>query len=206
MKLRASALAVAALAAALVVPAPAGAGGFCSGYGREKFVDVSGRGLSMKGNVVHMKDNCFKETVLRVSRGATVQWVNGDAESHTVGGTAGTFGDMHAEIEPEGTVAYRFDEEGIFPYVCLIHPGMAGAIVVGDGEGPDVATVAAQVPPAAAGAAAETSSEQRPAADAEGSEPPVVGVVLAVAFLVILAGVVVRLVLGARGSSVPGRA
>jgi hypothetical protein len=29
----------------------------------------------------------------------------------------------------------RFDETGIYPFACNYHPGMTGAIVVGDGKG-----------------------------------------------------------------------
>ena len=36
---------------------------------------------------------------------------------------------------------YRFDQDGVYPYSCLIHPGMVGAIVVGDGVGTDLAGV-----------------------------------------------------------------
>jgi hypothetical protein len=39
------------------------------------------------------------------------------------------------------TVSYRFDQDGVYPYSCLIHPGMVGAIVVGDGVGTDPAGV-----------------------------------------------------------------
>jgi plastocyanin len=134
----------------VIVLAPhAGAGGFCAGYEGETLTDVSALGASGEANVVKMKDNCFDATVMRVSRGATVTWRNTDPEAHAVGGAAGSFGDMHAEVAPGRSVAYRFEEEGVFPYVCILHPGMAGAVVVGDGMGSGVGTVAAEVAPPA---------------------------------------------------------
>ena len=118
------------ISAALMPLARAGAGGFCMGYSNgESFTDTDGNGVSMH-------DNCFSPTVIRVASGDTVTFVNKDKEVHAVGGAVGSFGDAHGEIAPGESVRYRFDTEGTFPYVCVYHPGMAGAVVVGDGEGP----------------------------------------------------------------------
>ena len=56
---------------------------------------------------------------------------------------------------------YRFDEDGVYPYSCLIHPGMVGAIVVGDGVGTDLAGVV-PVPASEDGTAASTSVDPAP--------------------------------------------
>jgi plastocyanin len=111
-----------------VLAAPASAGGFCSDPAADLYSDES-------GDLVAMAESCFSPTVLRVRPGDTVTFVNKDAEFHAVGGVAGTFGDMHREIASEERVRITFEEEGIFPYVCILHPGMGGAIVVGDGRG-----------------------------------------------------------------------
>jgi plastocyanin len=148
-------LAIGALVAALLPAGWASAGGFCSGYENERLTDA-------RGVRVAMTDFCFTPTVLRVREGATVTFVNKDPEAHTVGGAAGSFGDMHREIAPGKSVSFRFEREGIFPYVCLIHPGMAGAIVVGDGIGPAAlaGTAASQVeaPPRRAESPQSTSA------------------------------------------------
>lgn len=115
---------IAAVGAALTVFAsPASAGGYCAGG---PFADAS-------GDQVVMKQDCFGPTVLRVEPGATVRFRNLDGHPHTVGGAAGTFGEAHGEISPGQTVAYRFADPGVFPYFCVLHPGMTGAVVVGDG-------------------------------------------------------------------------
>ena len=131
MRTRAAIVLVIAIAFAALLPlAPATAGGFCMGdVGGEGFSDVSGNGVSMS-------NNCFSPTVIRIGAGDTVTFVNKDKEVHAVGGAVGSFGDPHAEIRPGDSVSYRFDQEGTFPYVCVYHPGMAGAVVVGDGQGP----------------------------------------------------------------------
>jgi hypothetical protein len=77
--------------------------------------------------------------------------------SHNVGGTLwGHFEDMAVGDSYTAT----FDEPGIYPFACSYHPGMTGAIVVGDGTGAgngDAVSVEPfqQAPPAVAPAAAQ---------------------------------------------------
>lgn len=110
------------------------------------------------GDTVEMVNACFTPTTLYVEPGTTVTWVNrDDTMTHNV--TANQWG--HFEPMNEGDVARAtFDEPGIYPYACTFHPGMSGAIVVGDGEGKgngSAVTVESWEPPAAdAGAAPAT--------------------------------------------------
>jgi plastocyanin len=118
----ASAMVVAALS---LGAAPASAGGGCL------------HGLPPSdgtGDTVEMNANCFEATVLHVDPGAEVTWVNRDPYTHTVTGVGGTWGDF-SEIAQGGSVSYRFDTNGVYVYSCLIHPGMVGAVVVGNGSG-----------------------------------------------------------------------
>jgi hypothetical protein len=56
-----------------------------------------------------------------------------------------------------GSVSYSFDEAGVYPYVCTWHPGMVGAVVVGDAtEQPASEPVAGVTEPAASGWKAAT--------------------------------------------------
>ena len=108
----------------IVLVTPARAGGFCRG----PIVD-------RERNRVDMKDFCFFPNVVRVDKGETVKFENYDVEQHTV--TApGNWGGEHHEFFRGDTASFEFEEEGVFPYVCLLHPGMVGVVVVGDGEGP----------------------------------------------------------------------
>ena len=121
-------LVMAALAIAVVsyaMPRTASAGGSCH----------PGSGVSTeRGTLVTMSENCFVATVLRVDEGATVTFLNEDPVVHSVTGVAWTWGDETPIAEGE-SVQHVFDENGIYVYTCLLHPGMAGAIVVGDGSG-----------------------------------------------------------------------
>ena len=101
------------------------------------------------GDTVEMTANCFEATVLHVDPGTQVTWVNHDPYAHTVTGVGGGWGTF-TEIANGGTVSYRFDANGVYVYSCLIHPGMVGAVVVGDGSGDAGMTASGVVPLSAA--------------------------------------------------------
>lgn len=110
--------------AAVLLPnsARAGGGGACRGSPVTE----------EQGTTVEMQENCFTPTILRVQPGETVTWVNGDAVPHTVTGASLAWGDYTNLVEGE-SVSHRFTSSGVYPYYCLLHSGMIGTIVVGDG-------------------------------------------------------------------------
>ena len=91
-------------------------------------------------NTVGLAMNCFVPTITRIDRGAEVRFVNKDPATHTVTGTHLTWGDTMS-LQQGDEVSYTFDDDGIYPYTCIVHPGMVGAIVVGDGKGDGFARV-----------------------------------------------------------------
>jgi plastocyanin len=103
----------------------ASAGGGCHATGA----------TTSSGSAVELSDLCFDSTVLYVKPGTDVTWTNRDPLGHNVVGVAATWGDPELTLNQGDTVSYRFDENGVYPYACWIHPGMIGAIVVGDGIG-----------------------------------------------------------------------
>jgi plastocyanin len=122
---------------------PAQAGGFCQ----------EGKVTEGSGTTVTMGKNCFTPTVLRTDIGAEVTWVNKDPESHTVTGAGGGWGSGHKEAAPTTTMTFRFKEPGVYSYTCLLHPGMAGTVVVGNGNGKGAAVEEITVEPVSATAA-----------------------------------------------------
>ena len=126
-------LTAAGLALLPAAPAAAGGGGGCHAPG---VTDDATTEVSLTGV-------CFTPTVARVDVGDTVTFRNNDPMTHMVTGAGGSFGD-HAEIASTESVSHRFTEAGVFPYYCVLHPAMVGAVVVGDGA------------PAATGAATAT--------------------------------------------------
>lgn len=125
-----------ALVALALVPGVAGAsgGGGCGG----PVTDGA-------GTTVEIEDFCFGPTILRVAPGESVTFVNLDRSPHTVLGANATWGGYDA-LKRGHEATYAFDEAGVFPYVCTWHPGMVGAIVVGDGAGGAIETSTADGP------------------------------------------------------------
>jgi plastocyanin len=111
----------------LGMPGAALAGGGChGGVTRNDATD-------QKAATVKMIDACFTATVTTVDPGTPVTFANTDlGVTHNVGGNQwGHFDDM---IEGDAFTV-TFDEAGVYPFACNYHPGMTGAIVVGDGRG-----------------------------------------------------------------------
>jgi plastocyanin len=104
----------------------ASAGGGCHASVTEN--DAGGQGAV----TVRMVDACFTATVTTVDPGASVTFVNTDDFTHNVGGNQwGHFEDLNGG----DAFTVSFDEAGTYPFACSYHPGMTGAIVVGDGKG-----------------------------------------------------------------------
>jgi len=116
--------AIAVTVASFVMPGTANAGGGCHLRGTS----------DAESTTVAMRQNCFVSTVTRVDEGATVTWVNEDDVAHNVTGAGYMWGGDN-EVFRDGAIEHTFDENGVYPYACLLHPGMVGAIVVGDGSG-----------------------------------------------------------------------
>jgi plastocyanin len=124
MSIRLTIPALLVLAAAVLVPGapPASAGGGCHAEGLS-----DGAATELR-----LTQNCFEPSVARVAPGATVTWANTDDVAHTVTGARNLFGGYDELLEGD-TYSNTFEGEGVFPYFCVLHPSMVGAIVVGDG-------------------------------------------------------------------------
>lgn len=114
---------VAVSAAALMGPwaSPAVAGGGCHA------------GMSQgEGDRVEMVKACFTPSVLRTDPGTEVTFVNQDPIVHNV--SAGEWG-YFSDLSQGDEFTASFSEPGVYPFACTYHPGMVGAVVVGDGTG-----------------------------------------------------------------------
>lgn len=132
MRLRRTLLAILLLAAllgpALVQSTPALAGGIC----HRESVSLG------RGQTVRMRNNCFSPMVLHAAPGETVTFVNRDTAPHTVTG-AGDWGTGFKELSTGMRFQVRLPERGLYLFDCVIHPGMVGAIYVGNGKTIEVA-------------------------------------------------------------------
>lgn len=76
---------------------------------------------------VSMKNRAFVPQELTISQGDTVTWTNDDPMAHDV--DLGTLG-KSPNLQKGGTYSMTFDRAGTYDYVCNIHPGMTGKIMV----------------------------------------------------------------------------
>lgn len=117
------------MAGALTVPLAsptAHAGGGCHGPATEG-----------AGRLVTLVNACFDSTITRVPVGAKVTWMNKDPLAHVVVGQGYQWGTSE-ELQQGDRFSTVFRAAGIYPYTCFIHPGMNGAIVVGDVDAPEL--------------------------------------------------------------------
>ncbi|HZM72243.1 MAG TPA: plastocyanin/azurin family copper-binding protein [Candidatus Polarisedimenticolia bacterium] len=167
-------LIVTLLAAAFVLVPTAAAGDPC-------FHEMNNRPPTSSVSTSHVEiDDCvFLPTVARVPVGTTVTWANGSFQAHEIVGSNLTWGAHDKLLQPGDSIGWTFDAPGVYAYSCMIHPGMSGAIVVGE------ATSTA----AGAGSAAPTDATPTSANGLAGAIGPLAagGSLLAIAGLAVIA-------------------
>ncbi len=80
-------------------------------------------------------EECFLPPRISMKVGSSVVWVNGDTSAHTV--TSGIPGDENSGdifdsglLISNGTFSTTFEEQGEFPYYCIVHPWMTGSVII----------------------------------------------------------------------------
>jgi plastocyanin len=79
-------------------------------------------------NEVWMQNNTFAPGNLTISAGTTVIWTNRDNMAHNVISNDGLWNS--GTINAGGTFSFTFEDEQTYAYVCTLHPGMNGQIIV----------------------------------------------------------------------------
>jgi plastocyanin len=97
------------------------------------------------GETVDISDYCFSPTIMRVATGAAVTFTNRDRVEHSILGANATWGDYDGYRRGKGAT-YRFEEPGVYRYVCTYHVGMVGVVVVGSGAGGAIDTATGEGP------------------------------------------------------------
>jgi len=77
---------------------------------------------------VEIDNFAFAPAALTVTAGTTVTWKNDDDSPHRIGDKNGTF--TSAALDTDDTFSHTFAAPGEYPYICTIHPYMAGKIIV----------------------------------------------------------------------------
>lgn len=110
--------------------------------------DMTPTWITTESNDVHVKiindsempfceknNVCYAPIGVTIKSGNSVIWSNDSLILHTV--TAGTFEDGLSRdifdsdvMKPGNTFSYQFNESGIYPYYCVLHPWMVGVVLV----------------------------------------------------------------------------
>jgi len=87
-------------------------------------------------------NECWLPSDISVGVGETVTWSNDDTAAHTVtSGSAvdGPDGNFDSSLFVAGdTFSHTFNEAGTFEYFCMVHPWMAGTVIVGEAMGEEM--------------------------------------------------------------------
>ncbi len=75
---------------------------------------------------VAVEDNRFEPRVIRVPAGAEVAWDWQGSARHNVVGDGG----FQSDLLREGTFAHTFEAPGTYNYLCTLHTGMTGRVIV----------------------------------------------------------------------------
>ncbi len=122
---------------------------------------------SASGVAVDAKDNCFFPTVLYVEEGATVTWTNRDAAPHSVTGLGLDWGTGQKTLYQGDSVSIDFSAPGVYPYSCIVHPGMVGAVVVGQPSARDAGAPATNLVARSGGSSGASGNAMDEAAPAK---------------------------------------
>jgi plastocyanin len=79
-------------------------------------------------NAVQIKNFAFAPATLRVRAGSTVRWTNEDSAPHTASAANGSF--TSPTLRLRQGYSKRFASPGRYAYLCALHPGMRGTVVV----------------------------------------------------------------------------
>ena len=86
-------------------------------------------------------NSCFDPNPVTIAMGGTVTWENVDNAAHTVtsgspaDGPDGVFDSSLIMAPMQGVVktfSHTFDDAGTYDYFCMVHPWMAGSVIVAD--------------------------------------------------------------------------
>ena len=87
-------------------------------------------------------NECFLPYEVKINVGDTVTWVNDDTAAHTAtGGSAsdGLSGVFDSSLVLAGSsFSFTFNEAGTYEYFCMVHPWMAGFVIVGEAMAEEV--------------------------------------------------------------------
>ena len=79
---------------------------------------------------ISMENFCVLPGAIQIQPGDTVEVVNRDAVAHNLYGPDW----YHGDLRPGESARRTFEQPGTYTFACTLHPGMTGAVVVGDAD------------------------------------------------------------------------
>ena len=119
-------------------------------------------------------NSCFIPNPVTVEIGTIVTWSNTDTAAHTA--TSGSASDGpdgvfdSSLVMANGSFSYTTDTVGSFDYFCMVHPWMAGTLIVEEAGAADAAAAEAAAADAAAADAAADAAAEAAAIEAAAAE------------------------------------
>ena len=83
---------------------------------------------SVSANTIRIKNFAFDPASITVKVGSTVRWENKDSVPHRI-----QFADKSISsflLAASQSASQKFDQPGVFDYICSIHPDMQGTVIV----------------------------------------------------------------------------
>lgn len=81
-----------------------------------------------QGETISIDNFTFTPSVLTVTPGTTVTWLNNDDIPHTVVANGRAF--RSKPLDTENKFSFTFTDAGEFAYFCSLHPKMTGKVIV----------------------------------------------------------------------------
>ena len=118
------------IAALVLAGCGGGGGGGSSNAGGGSSAPAQTTGGSGGGVVaVAMKNIAFAPQQVTAKVGQKITWTNDDSVAHNVTAMSGA-SFRSSDFQQGGTFSYTPTKAGTIAYVCTLHPGMSGTIVV----------------------------------------------------------------------------
>src|SRR5919106_115939 len=118
-------------------PPAEGGGAEETGTGATGGEEGDATGVSIVPGASSLTTDAYSPNPVQVSTGATVTWTNDDTQPHTATSGEAVTPDGRFDsgiMAPAATFEHTFTEAGEYPYFCILHPNMVGAVVVVEGE------------------------------------------------------------------------
>ena len=79
-------------------------------------------------------NSCYEPNKFAVGKGSTVTWFNSDSVAHTVTSgipSNGPTGEFDSSLlSSRNSFSHKFNDDGTYPYYCMVHPWMTGYVIV----------------------------------------------------------------------------